>query len=198
MVFWRRSRKKAVEVSVVGTLKFDEDGNAYVDEQPLSAPAETAEPPERMAGASVYRTADRYVVAPEIGGGGHWVVGRTAAALPKACAPEQLGRLVLDALAESLAQSTSDGQRDLMRPVLRAAKLRSYRQLLEQSVLGAVHEDGTDLVLTPTRNAGSTGPDRGFVHLAEQAAKHPRRNRDATSVGNAVLETLERCLWRAT
>jgi hypothetical protein len=194
MVFWRRSKKKAVEPRVLGTLKFDENGDAYIDEEPLSAHADTAEPPERAAAASVYRTADRYVVAPEVGGGGHWVVGGSAAALPRPSSPQELGRLVLDALRQSLAQSPPEGERNLMRPVLRAAKLRSYRRLLEQSALCSVLEDGTDLVLTPTRNGGSTGPDRGFVPLAEEATKCPRQNQDIALVGHAVLETLERCL----
>ena len=193
MVFWRRAKKKAVEPRVLGTLKFDENGDAYIDEEPPSAHAETAEPRERAAAACVYRTADRYVVAPEIGGGGYWVLGQSAAALPRTSSPQELGRLVLDALRKSLAQSPPEGEGNLMKPVLRAAKLRSYRTLVEQSALCSVLEDGADLLLTPTRNGGSTGPDRGFVPLAKEAKKCPRKNQDIALVGSAVLETFERC-----
>jgi hypothetical protein len=76
---------------------------------------------------------------------------------------------------------------------LRAAGVTSERQYMTGSKLVHIDAAGENLVLTPTRNGGATGPTKGFEELTAASAAVSLAA-DDSRLGIAVTEAWARCI----
>jgi hypothetical protein len=77
-------------------------------------------------------------------------------------------------------------------PLLRAAKIRSWNALQKSAKMCEIDAQDHELRITPTKNCGTSGPDKGYSPIAEQAVVLSTICSDE-ELGTAVLRTLTLC-----
>ena len=114
--------------------------------------------------------------------------------LDAAADPSDAGR----ALRESLAASTTRipprfwrEQREITKEFLKAAHVRSWRQLQTGAVACWIAERDGVIVLTPLRNGGTRGDSKGFQPFGASDVTVAASATDA-ELGAAVIEALDR------
>ena len=107
--------------------------------------------------------------------------------------PAALGRAlrgVLDAYVPN--EPDPDDWKAARAEFLKATTFRSWKALEGGAKLCNVCEDRGRIVLTPTRNGGSRGDEKGFAPFSADPVSVPS-DADEETVGRAVLEALSRC-----
>jgi hypothetical protein len=84
---------------------------------------------------------------------------------------DQIGDCLLKSMARTQIEvphpSFKGGSGWLVQPLVKAAKRRSYRSFVRDTTLVDVQRDDDVITISPTRNDGPIGPDRGFSSLPE-------------------------------
>lgn len=148
-----------------------------------------------MSSACAIRLKDRWLVHPELKSvSGIFVASEPYQSLPNDADPIALGNAVRSALA--LAQRTIPNPPDwkaLSVPRLAAAEVKSEAALQRQSQLIRITAEAAKIVLTPTRNGGASGSDKGFHHL-EAATMAVASNCTDRELGETLRDALSKCL----
>jgi hypothetical protein len=114
--------------------------------------------------------------------------------LPLESSPQELGQAVRQALAGCrLTQDRSMDPKEVNRELLRAAKTRSIKGLMEGTVacIMSIHID--QLFIFPTRNGGTRGDQKGFQYLPDTEKVTIPLDASDEELGEGVLKALERC-----
>lgn len=99
---------------------------------------------------------------------GVWLAGEYAVLLTEAESPDDLGAAVERALVASRRDVPHPSDwRNVGRQVLIVAGKKTWRTLEKGAVLTHVYRNRSSLRVTPTRNGGPTGDDRGFHELGD-------------------------------
>jgi hypothetical protein len=124
---------------------------------------------------------------------GFWIVNGSVVVVPAAAPPEELGKAVLGALAESKRDVPVPdwSSADVFRPILDAAGVRGLPTYMRgtKSVSIVRHREGLELV--PMQNGGARGPQRGFHELLDAVERVASDTRDA-ELGEAVRRAFDR------
>ncbi len=105
-----------------------------------------------------------------------------------------IGAALRSSLEHGVSVAVPEGWKehaDLGRAFLRAAHLRSWKQLQTGSVSCWVRSDGSQIELTPLRNGGTSGPEKGFQPFGAAPIALAADASDA-ELGTALLEALTR------
>jgi len=105
---------------------------------------------------------------------------------------QELGEALIAALASAgqrVPHPTQEEFRALPRAIAKAAGARSWRQLVQASLVASVTVENHDIVTIPTDNTGS-GSRGGFAHRPDEATR--LSSLDPVAVGEAVRATLFR------
>jgi hypothetical protein len=143
--------------------------------------------------ASVYKLSTHVVVSP---------VSKTTAGVRLAVEPYQvlsnpvspveLGLAIRRALAESREQIQHPTDwKALASPRLAAAGVKTEAAFQKKSQLVSAEFDGAVLTITPQRNGGAVGAEKGFHALVEHVARVSEASPEA--IGNASLLAFEFC-----
>src|SRR5262245_45444450 len=149
---------------------------------------------EHKRSASVYlRSHDFLVEAVSITTAGVGIRWGSVHVLPRSAAVSELGDAVLDALqASTQGVPHPDDWKAVLRPFLEAARARSWHAVQRRAKLCCVQSDETGIRITPTRNGGTRGPERGYHALTQDAIVLPSAS-TADEIGRAVLSAEKSC-----
>jgi len=145
-------------------------------------------------GAAIYRLGDStFVHSMNKAASGVWLAGDFAVLLPPGALPEDVGAAVHRALIASRHNVPHPTNwSSVGKQVLVVARKKTWRALEKGAVLTHVMRDSTGIRVTPTRNGGSAGDDRGFhqmtgrEHTLDARASHREL---ATVVARALTES---------
>lgn len=132
----------------------------------------------QVGGASLYRF-DGFLLICRLdqAKAGFWINTDDIVRVDEAVTADQLGVRLTESLDRTQVRvpdpSFKGGSGWLVEPMVKAAKRRSYRSFVRDTSLVHLHRDGGVFTVTPTRNNGPTGPDRGFSYLSELAVSCP-------------------------
>jgi hypothetical protein len=113
--------------------------------------------------------------------------------LPHAVAAADLGRALqraLSAAKEGVAHPT-DWKAQLS-PLLQCAKIRSWNALQKAAKMCQVEALNGQMRITPSRNGGTSGSDKGYHHIADQTVLLPL-DCSAEELGAGLLQALTLC-----
>jgi hypothetical protein len=113
--------------------------------------------------------------------------------LPHDVASSDLGAALQKALSaakEGVAHPTD--WKAQLEPLLQCAKIRSWNALQKSAKMCQVEALDRELRITPSRNGGASGPDKGYHPIAEYASVLPLYCSEE-DLGNAVLNALALC-----
>jgi hypothetical protein len=113
--------------------------------------------------------------------------------LPGAASAADLGAAIQNALSaakEGVAHPT-DWKAHLM-PLLESAKIRSWNALLKSAKMCEVETLGHEIRVTPSRNGGTSGSDKGYHPIADRAIVLPALCSD-DELGASVLRAVALC-----
>ena len=105
----------------------------------------------------------------------------------------EIGKTLLYALSQSKTGVPDLTEfKGLMKPLIKAAGVRSYRRLLELAVYCGIGRTSESYTIDPTHNGGTRGDDKGFGYLPERRILIPF---DAMpeQLGSALLRGFEAC-----
>jgi hypothetical protein len=125
---------------------------------------------------------------------GVWIIGTPVRAMSAEAKPEDIGREVRTALNASKQNVPQPSDWSAVAtPLLAVAGVKAWSSLLKASSICLVAADEHRLTLTPTRNGGATGPDRGFHELSSAQLEIPLAAVDR-DLGDAIVTAASRCL----
>jgi hypothetical protein len=144
--------------------------------------------------AGVYLVGDKYVIH-----GTHysdqWIgnAGPPVHVVASDSAAEALGRALRETLASTRYGLADKAEaRKLGDAFVKAAGFKSLKALVLESRYCHVNEDGKHLQLTPSRQGGWSGPDRGAHWLDDEKLTVAMSVTDA-ELGRALREAMQRC-----
>lgn len=144
--------------------------------------------------ASVYAFDHQYVVQPYSRTTAGLLIGTEPIdVLPHDVAASDLGAAIQKALSackEGVAHPT-DWKKQLA-PLLRCAKVRSWNTLQKSAKLCEIEARDRELRITPSRNAGTSGPVKGYHPIADQTSVLPLHC-STEELGSTVLHALTLC-----
>jgi CDI immunity protein len=113
--------------------------------------------------------------------------------LPHDAAVSDLGKALQKAMSAAKEGVThpTDWKAQL-EPLLQCGKIRSWNALQKSAKMCEVEALDRELRITPSRNGGTSGPDKGYHPIGEQAVVLPLNCSDE-ELGNAVLQALVLC-----
>ncbi|MFL5327842.1 MAG: contact-dependent growth inhibition system immunity protein [Gemmataceae bacterium] len=79
-----------------------------------------------------------------------------------------------------------------LEPFLQSAEIRSWNVLQKSAKMCDVEAMDGELRITPSRNGGTSGPDKGYHPIADQAVVLPQ-DCSAEELGAVVLRALSLC-----
>jgi CDI immunity protein len=144
--------------------------------------------------ATVYVRADDMLIHPDDQTvDGLWIVGSPVQVVPSESTHEAIGSAIRESIFKSCGNvsrpASSDG---VATPLLTAAGVRSWTALARVASMCALQLTDGELVFTPTRNGGLTGPDRGYHELTGGRLVIPISSADA-ELGEALTTCVARC-----
>lgn len=144
--------------------------------------------------AGTYALGERFVVHAHVGHGGYYLVGAPALGGLLSDEDEVLGRLAREALAGYQPNIPTDAPKggDLMKPVLKAIRARSNRQLQEEGRHCWIEDTAIGFVIVPMHNGGNRGEQRGFRPIEDRAVRVGRDASDS-ELGAGVRRAFELC-----
>ena len=128
---------------------------------------------------------------------GFWTAGLPAVRLSPEAPLTALGAAVQQALAASRRGVPTPKRNDISErdhPVLQEFGMRSWKALQGDARLCQVEQRGETVEITPMRNGGTKGQDKGFHELSADAFSVPVRDLTAEALGGAVKRGLDRAL----
>lgn len=146
--------------------------------------------------ASAFRLSDRIIVHSNAQAeAGFWVSTEPYFTLDADASAPEIGEALARALSESrtgFSVAKMDMQA-VMKPLLRAARVRSWRRFVQQAVCcNITYEPSQGFQIDPTHNGGTRGDSKGFqfrpsrrIVVASEAA--------AEELGSALLRGFEAC-----
>lgn len=146
-----------------------------------------------MRNTSAYKLKDRYFVYPKKRTSeGVWLASEDFVSLPLHASVEDLGNAVLGALAQSHGVLPHpEAWAGLSKPRLSAAGVRSEKAFMQGARLVEVTLMN-EMILTPTRNGGASGEQRGFAQRPDSDLNLPADS-SPTEVGQALLAAFGHC-----
>jgi hypothetical protein len=146
---------------------------------------------------SVYLLAGDYIIIPASEtSAGMWIAEAPVLRVAGSSTSAALGEAVLEALQRSQTgvphPTDWPAANREMKTALNAVKVSSFMRLHRQASSVAVDADEGVVTLTPLRNGGYKGPDRGFSGLPSKARRLSRGTSTA-EVGAAVVDAFQLC-----
>jgi hypothetical protein len=149
----------------------------------------------RSAGAHVYRIHGRFVVhcnSRTVAGIG--IADEPFITLEADTGTSEIGRAIREALRCSKVDVPEPSDwKDLLRPLLKAAGVRSHREFQRNASYCVVVQQGGLIHFTPTRNGGTKGDGQGF-HFLQGLQSEVSEDVDDEAIGRAVLDALDKCV----
>ena len=131
---------------------------------------------------------------------GGWFVYEPYITLSIDANDSEIGSALRQALSQSKKESELDKpiadeeyKKGFMKPILKSAKVTSYRKLVQNSIYCSVAHINDRIEITPTHNGGTKGSKKGFGHLPDQLTAMD------IDVSDQILgKTLKKCFARCT
>jgi len=143
--------------------------------------------------ASIYKLPSRFIVCPiSTTTSGIGISSEPYLVLPTPVTAAELSRAInqaLDSSHDGVAHPLS--WKGLAAPRLAAAGVKSEATFQKQASLVSLIADGKTAIFTPHRNAGATGPEKGFSPIEECAVHVDPRTLELW--GETALQVFEHC-----
>lgn len=105
---------------------------------------------------------------------------------------KEIGNAIQHALAESKTSVAHTDYQEGVKPLLKAAGLRSYRRFVQGAIHCSIVKDGQSIWIDPTHNGGTRGDSKGF-HYKPDLRIVINSQASEELLGNALFQGFEAC-----